>query len=1045
MNQQKKISLTKTSLITVMALSFVLSTSLTRGTPLGLPASNLKRLSAQLQNFDIRLTQPLAAASSPTRAQLAAVARLRRQAAHDLQISFNRATATPRHLFSLDSFLTPSSGDVSEEIALDFVRANSDLFSLTSEEIDALCTVKNYVTQHNGVTHLAFQQQVRGIEVFQSDLRANLDAEGRIISMSGDYFPGNNVLFQSKLTAAEAVARAVEAAFPDVPFSTIVKQPATGRNQLTVFHRGDFADEVTARLTIFPAPDRARLGWRVRVHFPEQSAWYDMVVDAETGEMLYSYNLYFFDQPQGLVFDTHPGAGPQVLKSFVGDSMASPATWVLPAPNMKLLGNNVLAIPSATNADRHFQFPFANTYSQAGMNKFDLDKKNLRFTPNMAGGYDVSILPLTIDTLLGTNQTASLVPNRDDGSVFFRLGFNFPFFGTTYTALHINANGNVTFTGPSSLFVESPESLTFGLPRIACFWDDLDFGDAGGLFAKTVGTPATKAVFTWNLVPEEDAPTSNTFQLTLSNDGTIEMAFNGIGATDGLVGITRGMGELALRHVDLSASPPVKGLREGFFERFPAVELDAAATNLFYHLNFMHDALYRLGFDEAAGNFQADNFGRGGLGNDPVIGLPQSTGTNNATFGTPEDGLPPRARFFLFTNPPLRQVDPAFDADVIYHEYTHGLLARLIGGPQNISVFSGLQSFALAEGWGDAFSTSFTNDPILGEYSTGNSQTGIRSVAFNQNQLKYGDLANRFGELSGDLGDGGVVGNGPIFFAEPHEDGEIWASALWDLRTSLGKQVYERLITDGLKFTPPNPSMLEARDAILLADKANHRSANTPTIWSVFAARGMGFSAQSGDGSDLIVFEAFDTPADPLPPVKDVLFSDDMERGVGAWTVIPSSGLWHQSNRRSSGGATAWYYGLESSGDYDNGATNFGALVSPRITLPAISGTSALVLEFDQFMRNVSTLPLFGFPDDCGFVRIVDTATGRRVQKALVYNNTLTTIPFVETQFEKRAINISEFAGKTIQVQFYFDTLDRFLNFGEGWFIDNVRVSLRSK
>ena len=43
-------------------------------------------------------------------------------------------------------------------------------------------------------------------------------------------------------------------------------------------------------------------------------------------------------------------------------------------------------------------------------------------------------------------------------------------------------------------------------------------------------------------------------------------------------------------------------------------DLDAAITNLFYHVNFIHDYYYNLGFDEAAGNFQRDNFGKGGFG-----------------------------------------------------------------------------------------------------------------------------------------------------------------------------------------------------------------------------------------------------------------------------------------------------------------------------------------------------------------------------------------------------------------------------------------------
>src|SRR6185437_14442103 len=45
---------------------------------------------------------------------------------------------------------------------------------------------------------------------------------------------------------------------------------------------------------------------------------------------------------------------------------------------------------------------------------------------------------------------------------------------------------------------------------------------------------------------------------------------------------------------------------------------DAAVTNLFYWVNRAHDLHYQYGFDEQAGNFQADNFGRGGVGGDPL-------------------------------------------------------------------------------------------------------------------------------------------------------------------------------------------------------------------------------------------------------------------------------------------------------------------------------------------------------------------------------------------------------------------------------------------
>ena len=52
--------------------------------------------------------------------------------------------------------------------------------------------------------------------------------------------------------------------------------------------------------------------------------------------------------------------------------------------------------------------------------------------------------------------------------------------------------------------------------------------------------------------------------------------------------------------------------------------------------NYYHDKLYALGFTESAGNFQQNNFGRGGIGNDAVQADAQDgSGTNNANFSTP--------------------------------------------------------------------------------------------------------------------------------------------------------------------------------------------------------------------------------------------------------------------------------------------------------------------------------------------------------------------------------------------------------------------------
>ncbi len=84
---------------------------------------------------------------------------------------------------------------------------------------------------------------------------------------------------------------------------------------------------------------------------------------------------------------------------------------------------------------------------------------------------------------------------------------------------------------------------------------------------------------------------------------------------------------------------------------------DVAVQNLFYLNNLIHDTLYRAGFTEEAGNFQEDNFGRGGRDGDSVNAEAQDGGgVDNANFATPEDGLNPRMQMYLWQVPGVNEV-----------------------------------------------------------------------------------------------------------------------------------------------------------------------------------------------------------------------------------------------------------------------------------------------------------------------------------------------------------------------------------------------------
>ena len=81
----------------------------------------------------------------------------------------------------------------------------------------------------------------------------------------------------------------------------------------------------------------------------------------------------------------------------------------------------------------------------------------------------------------------------------------------------------------------------------------------------------------------------------------------------------------------------------------------AAITNAFYTVNWLHDYWYDSGFDEAAGNAQLNNYGRGGAEGDPMRVEVQDNflagARNNANMSTPSDGLRPRMQLYTFFGP----------------------------------------------------------------------------------------------------------------------------------------------------------------------------------------------------------------------------------------------------------------------------------------------------------------------------------------------------------------------------------------------------------
>lgn len=283
-------------------------------------------------------------------------------------------------------------------------------------------------------------------------------------------------------------------------------------------------------------------------------------------------------------------------------------------------------------------------------------------------------------------------------------------------------------------------------------------------------------------------------------------------------------------------------------------EENANMTDLFYWMNTMHDVSYQYGFDEASGNFQQHNYGRGGVDADFIIADALDTeNVNNATIAVPPDGESARAQFYMFNN----QYDAGLDHGIVVHEYAHGITKRLIGGATTVNCL--LNDEQMGEGWSDWYALMLTMKQSdlgtdgrgIGTYALGQPTTGsgnrdfLYSTDLTINPIKYGNL----GTLS-----------------VPYGVGTAWATMLWEVTWTLiekygfdadlingngGNNIALRLITEALKMTPCSPGFVDARDAILAADEALYGGHNACEIWNAFSKRGLGFSANQGSSSDI--------------------------------------------------------------------------------------------------------------------------------------------------------------------------------------------------
>jgi extracellular elastinolytic metalloproteinase len=310
-------------------------------------------------------------------------------------------------------------------------------------------------------------------------------------------------------------------------------------------------------------------------------------------------------------------------------------------------------------------------------------------------------------------------------------------------------------------------------------------------------------------------------------------------------------------------------------------------VQVFYYLGKYHDHLRDapIGFTRTAGNFEAVDGDAVQAevedGSNTASGLPDPNHADNANMSTPPDGQAPRMQMYLFPDPanpadPFLPTNGGDEADIVYHEYTHGLSNRLVVDALGNSTLGTIQAGAMGEAWSDWYAMDFLTNlgfqadtPDPGDVRIGNYVgAGADLIRTQPMDCPVGTASPKCPGTPGAGPGGYTYGDFGRIIGQPevHADGEIWGETLWDLRTALGSHLAESLVTRAMELSPANPSFLDMRNAILQADQVVNKGKANTKIWTVFAHRGMGWFAGAVDGDDTAPVEDFSMPPAPGTP-----------------------------------------------------------------------------------------------------------------------------------------------------------------------------------
>lgn len=742
------------------------------------------------------------------------------------------------------------------DLALRTLESQSPSLGLTSQDIADLAVSDLYRSEHNGITHIYFNQRYKGIPIHNAITSYHVDLKGKVYDSPSRFYGNLEQRINTKkprISESEALVSLVK--YLKIPNALVPKNITRGDEGRAEFIKTNFThSNIPVKLVFMPLENgQIRLAWDMNLDMSTSDDYWSVRIDALNGDVLDLHNLTI-----KCSFD-HPGHQKCISEQNAFKRSGKPVKQVLTEQNTSAAltaapnSYKVVALPaeSPKHADRSLvvnpAHPVASPFGWHDTNGLAGAEYQITRGNNVHAYLDRN----------GDNLSDGNEPNG--GS---ELIFDFPFDPAVEPFAYTDAATTNLFYMCNMMH---DFSYIFGFNEAAGNFQMSNYGkggsgndfvraeaqDGSGIDNANFSTPADgnngrMQMFLWLAAQEETyiaAPDS------LIGAVNCRRGSFGTGPTDIPL-----VADVVIGN-DRSATPNL-GCANGFRQN------EVGGKIVLIDRGTCEFGLKSLNAQRAGAaaviicNFEdvIINMGGGAVGGQVTIPAYFTTKTicDRLKMYVNNGGLKIEIRK-PGANAGPDSLDGDFDNGIIAHEYGHGISNRLTGGPSNSGCLGNGEQ--MGEGWSDFMTLITSVEPG----DQGSDRRGIGTYAQNEDRDGYGIRRRQY---STDMSVNEFTYKNMT--AEVHDLGEIWTIVCWDLYWAMvdrygydadlsnknsGNFKAVQLVFDGMKLQPCRPGMIDGRNAILRADTINYAGANACLIWEVFARRGMGYFASQGSNN----------------------------------------------------------------------------------------------------------------------------------------------------------------------------------------------------